>query len=77
MNCSILINSISKDSEEIINFINIFIEENGQPPAFNIFESCEQVAKRYVNNLHERDYVFFSLSGLVINRMNINLRRFD
>ena len=33
----------------MINFINIFIEENGQPPAFNIFESCEQVAKRFVN----------------------------
>jgi hypothetical protein len=30
------------------NFINIFIEEHGQPPAFNIFESCEQVAKRFV-----------------------------
>lgn len=32
----------------MINFINIFIEENGQPPAFNIFESCERVAKRLV-----------------------------
>jgi len=38
--------SISKDSEEMTNFINIFIEEHGQPPAFNLFESCEQVAKR-------------------------------
>ncbi|CAF0991347.1 unnamed protein product [Rotaria sordida] len=38
--------SISKDSEEMSNFLNIFIEEHGQPPAFNIFESCEQVAKR-------------------------------
>jgi hypothetical protein len=28
------------------NFISIFIEEHGQPPAFNLFESCEQVAKR-------------------------------
>ncbi|CAF3441677.1 unnamed protein product [Rotaria sp. Silwood1] len=28
------------------NFLSIFIEEHGQPPAFNIFESCEQVAKR-------------------------------
>ncbi|UJR08090.1 hypothetical protein I4U23_012367 [Adineta vaga] len=38
--------SLSKDSEEMSNFINIFIEEHGQPPAFNLFESCEQVAKR-------------------------------
>jgi len=38
--------SISKDSEEMSNFINIFVEEHGQPPAFNLFESCEQVAKR-------------------------------
>ncbi|CAF4406770.1 unnamed protein product [Rotaria socialis] len=38
--------SISKDSEEMSNFLNIFIEEHGQPPAFNIFESCEQVVKR-------------------------------
>ncbi|CAF4707911.1 unnamed protein product [Rotaria sp. Silwood1] len=38
--------SISKDSEEMSNFLSIFIEEHGQPPAFNIFESCEQVAKR-------------------------------
>jgi hypothetical protein len=30
------------------NFISIFIEEHGQAPAFNIFESCEQVAKRFV-----------------------------
>lgn len=29
------------------NFLNIFIEEHGQAPAFNIFESCEQVAKRF------------------------------
>ncbi len=40
--------SITKDSEEMSNFINIFIEEHGQPPAFNIFESCEQIAKRFV-----------------------------
>lgn len=38
--------SISKDSEEMTNFISIFIEEHGQAPAFNLFESCEQVAKR-------------------------------
>ncbi|CAF1022050.1 unnamed protein product [Adineta ricciae] len=38
--------SISKDSEEMSNFISIFIEEHGQAPAFNLFESCEQVAKR-------------------------------
>jgi len=31
------------------NFISIFIEEHGQAPAFNLFESCEQVAKRFVN----------------------------
>jgi len=30
------------------NFINIFTEQHGQLPAFNIFESCEQVAKRFV-----------------------------
>jgi hypothetical protein len=30
------------------NFISIFVEEHGQPPAFNIFESCEQIAKRFV-----------------------------
>jgi hypothetical protein len=41
-------NSISKDSEEMSTFISIFIEEHGQPPAFNLFESCEQVAKRFV-----------------------------
>jgi hypothetical protein len=38
--------SISKDSEEMSNFISIFIEEHGQAPAFNLFESCEQIAKR-------------------------------
>jgi len=38
--------SISKDSEEMSNFISIFIEEHGQAPAFNLFESCEQVVKR-------------------------------
>jgi len=38
--------SITKDSEEMSNFISIFIEEHGQPPAFNIFESCEEVTKR-------------------------------
>ena len=40
--------SIAKDSEEMTDFIRIFIEEHGQPPAFNMFESCEQVAKRFV-----------------------------
>jgi hypothetical protein len=40
--------SITKDSEEMSNFISIFIEEHGQPPAFNIFESCEEVTKRWV-----------------------------
>jgi hypothetical protein len=43
----VLFKSISKDSEEISSFIEIFIEEHGQPPAFNIFESCEQIVKRY------------------------------
>ncbi|CAF3956927.1 unnamed protein product, partial [Rotaria magnacalcarata] len=38
--------SISKDSEEMSNFLNIFVEEYGQHPAFNILESCEQVVKR-------------------------------
>ena len=38
--------SISKDSEEMSNFLTIFIEEHGQPPAFSIFDSCEQVFKR-------------------------------
>ncbi|CAF1091395.1 unnamed protein product [Adineta steineri] len=38
--------SISKDSDEMSNFINIFIEEHGQQPAFDLFESCEQVVKR-------------------------------
>jgi len=38
--------SMSKDSEEMKNFIKIFIEEHGQEPAFDIFESCEQVVKR-------------------------------
>ncbi|CAF4904934.1 unnamed protein product, partial [Rotaria magnacalcarata] len=28
------------------NFLNIFVEEYGQHPAFNILESCEQVVKR-------------------------------
>jgi len=41
-------NSISKDSEEMSNFLSIFIEEHGQEPAFNLFESCEQIAKRFV-----------------------------
>ena len=40
--------SISKDSEEMSNFISIFTDEHGQPPAFDLFESCEQVAKRCV-----------------------------
>ncbi|CAM4794466.1 unnamed protein product [Rotaria magnacalcarata] len=39
--------SISKDSEEMSNFLNIFVEEYGQHPAFNILESCEQVVKRF------------------------------
>ncbi|CAF4221645.1 unnamed protein product [Rotaria sp. Silwood2] len=38
--------SILKDSEEMSNFISIFVEEHGQTPAFNLFESCEKVAKR-------------------------------
>ncbi|CAF5118571.1 unnamed protein product [Rotaria magnacalcarata] len=29
------------------NFLNIFVEEYGQHPAFNILESCEQVVKRF------------------------------
>ena len=41
--------SISKDSEEMSNFIDIFTQEHGQAPAFNLFESCEQVAKRSVS----------------------------
>ena len=45
-----IIISISKDSEEMSNFISIFIEEHGEAPAFNLFESCEQVAKRFVYN---------------------------
>ena len=30
-----------------MNFINIFVQEHGQTPAFNIFESCELIAKRW------------------------------
>jgi len=47
--------SISKDSEEISNFINVFTEENGEAPTFNIFESCEQVSKRTGDQTTEED----------------------
>jgi len=47
--------SISKDSEEITNFINVFTEENGEAPTFNIFESCEQVSKRNGNPTTEEE----------------------
>ncbi|CAF1562584.1 unnamed protein product, partial [Didymodactylos carnosus] len=38
------------DSEEVSNFINIFVEEHGEAPSFNIFESCEKVEKKGVEN---------------------------
>ncbi|CAF3924692.1 unnamed protein product [Rotaria sordida] len=38
--------SILKDPEEMSNFISMFIEEHGEAPAFHLFESCEQIAKR-------------------------------
>lgn len=38
--------SITKDSEEMTNFISVFIEVHGELPAFNIFESCERMEKR-------------------------------
>ena len=44
--CHACLCSLNKDSEEMSNFINIFIGEHGQAPAFNIFESCEQISKR-------------------------------
>jgi len=47
--------SIAKDSEEMSNFINVFVEEHGQPPAFNIFESCEQIVKRDQLESNEND----------------------
>ncbi|UJR38271.1 hypothetical protein I4U23_030944 [Adineta vaga] len=46
--------SITKDSEEMTNFISIFIEEHGEAPAFNIFESCAEVSKRDLSQLEER-----------------------
>ena len=33
---------ISKDPEMMNHLLNLFMEEHGQPPAFNLFESCEQ-----------------------------------
>jgi len=39
------------------NFISIFIEEHGQAPAFNIFESCEQVAKRFVSSKENKNSI--------------------
>ncbi|CAF0719191.1 unnamed protein product [Adineta steineri] len=38
--------SITQNPEQVSNFLSIFIEEHGEPPAFNIFESCEEVSKR-------------------------------
>jgi len=38
--------SILNDSEEISNFINMFMEEHGHPPALTLFESCESITKR-------------------------------
>ncbi|CAF1557486.1 unnamed protein product [Rotaria sp. Silwood1] len=38
--------SILKDSEEMTNFISIFMEEHGQTPAIHLFESCEKLTKR-------------------------------
>ncbi|CAF1556550.1 unnamed protein product [Rotaria sp. Silwood1] len=40
--------SILKDSEEMTNFISIFMEEHGQTPAIHLFESCEKLTKRQV-----------------------------
>lgn len=38
--------SIAKDSEAMNSFLTVFTEEYGQPPAFNLFDSCEQINKR-------------------------------
>jgi hypothetical protein len=40
--------SIIDDYDELTNFVRSFIEEHGQTPAFDLFESCEHVAKRSV-----------------------------
>jgi len=58
--------SMSKDSEEMSNFISIFIEEHGQAPAFNIFESCEQVAKRDQSESIDKD----KLSPILLNELS-------
>jgi hypothetical protein len=59
------------------NFISIFIEEHGQAPAFNIFESCEQVAKRFVSSKENKNSIEGFLLILVINqnRMMIQIMR--
>ena len=38
--------SISKDTQQISDFITIFTHEHGELPAFDLFESCEQMNKR-------------------------------
>ncbi|CAF1635025.1 unnamed protein product, partial [Didymodactylos carnosus] len=47
--------SISKDSEEVTNFINVFTEEHGEAPSFNIFESCEKVIKKRAVNSDSKE----------------------
>ncbi|CAF1444291.1 unnamed protein product, partial [Adineta ricciae] len=49
--------SITKDSEEMTNFISVFIKEHGEPPAFNLFESCEEVSKRDLSQYEKKDEI--------------------
>lgn len=39
--------SVLKDSEEMSNFISVFVEEYRQVPHDNLFESCHEITKRY------------------------------
>lgn len=47
-----------------MNFINIFVQEHGQAPAFNILDSCELIAKRWAlavgGHDDEKSLFFFS-----------------
>lgn len=49
------------------NFVSIFIEEHGQAPAFNLFESCEQVAKRDQSSvpLNQLSYVLSIVNNVI------------
>ncbi|CAF0849890.1 unnamed protein product [Didymodactylos carnosus] len=48
--------SISQDAEKVTNFFNTFLEEYGELPSFDIFETCDKTSathKRRRRSLRE------------------------